>query len=66
MGIADFNRLRSRFGSTDADPGFDPEVDVDGDGAVGIVDFNRLRGSFGEPPGPSGLACAGSAPCPPI
>ncbi|MDJ0866544.1 MAG: thrombospondin type 3 repeat-containing protein [Myxococcota bacterium] len=66
VGIADFNRLRSRFGSTDADPGFDPEVDVDGDGAVGIVDFNRLRGSFGEPPGPSGLACAGSAPCPPI
>ena len=64
VGIPDFNAFRARFGLTDTDPGFDPAVDHNGDGAVGIPDFNVFRSYFGQPPGPSGLACAGTVPCP--
>lgn len=39
--------------------------DLDCDGAVGNPDFNAFRSAFGGVPGPSGLACAGTAPCPP-
>ncbi len=46
------------------DPDFDPNLDANGDEAVGIPDFNTLREFFGGPPGPSGLACAGTIPCP--
>ncbi|MDJ0864963.1 MAG: S8 family serine peptidase [Myxococcota bacterium] len=64
VGIPDFNVLRAQFGRTETDPGFDPAVDHDGDGAVGIPDFAVFRAHFGGPPGPSGLECAGTAPCP--
>ena len=66
VGISDFNRLREQFGRTEADPAFDPDVDADGNGAVGIADFNALRAAFGGPPGPSGLPCAGTTPCPEV
>ncbi|MDJ0864785.1 MAG: thrombospondin type 3 repeat-containing protein [Myxococcota bacterium] len=64
VGIPDFNVLRGQFGLTDEDPGFDPAVDHNEDGAVGIPDFNVFRSFFGGPPGPSGLECAGTVPCP--
>ena len=64
VGIADFNVLRAQFGLADADPRFDPAVDTNGDGAIGNPEFNLLRGTFGGPPGPSGLVCAGTVPCP--
>ena len=64
VGIPDFNVLRSQFGLTDEDPGFDPAVDHNGDGAIGILDFNVFRSFFGQVPGPSGLGCAGTVPCP--
>ncbi len=64
VGIADFNVLRTQFGLADSSPLFDPAVDMNGDGAIGIPEFNLVRGSFGGAPGPSGLECAGTVPCP--
>jgi hypothetical protein len=31
---------------------------------IGAAEFLMLGGAFGKAPGPSGLACAGSVPCP--
>ncbi|MDJ0870058.1 MAG: thrombospondin type 3 repeat-containing protein, partial [Myxococcota bacterium] len=64
VGIADFGVLRRQFGLLDTDPGFDPAVDTNGDGGIGLPEFNLLSRCFGGPPGPSGLACAGTVPCP--
>ena len=43
---------------------FNSAIDSDGDNAVGSLDFNFFRGEFGLSPGPSGLGCAGTIPCP--
>jgi hypothetical protein len=37
--------------------------DLDVDGVTGIPDALILRSYLGSPPGPSGLSCAGMAPC---
>jgi subtilisin family serine protease len=63
VGAGDFNLLRGQLGRRAGDPGFDPRFDHDGDGVVGSSDFNFLRSQLASPPGPSGLLCAGSAPC---
>ncbi len=64
VGVPDFNVLRAQFGKDEGDADFDPDVDHNGDGGVGIPDFSVLRSFFGGPPGPSGLSCAGTVPCP--
>jgi len=64
VGVLDFSAFRKAYGSTAGSPGWDPELDANGDGAIGISDFALVRASFGSSPGPSGLACAGSVPCP--
>lgn len=64
VGLSDFNVLRLQFGKQNGDTDFDPDVDFDGNGVVGLSDFNILRSLFGGPPGPSGLDCAGTIPCP--
>jgi hypothetical protein len=38
-------------------------VDLTGDGGTGVPDFFLLASAWGNPAGPSGLACAGTAPC---
>jgi hypothetical protein len=62
--LSDLSVFRIGFGRRLGDPGYDPNLDLDGNGAVGISDFSRLRGYFGGASGPSGLACAGTIPCP--
>ena len=62
VGGSDFNQLRLCFGL--APTGMCLGLDSDEDGVVGGADFNAMRALFGGPPGPSGLACAGSSPCP--
>ena len=37
--------------------------DLDSSGAIGDDDIAYAASSFGKPPGPSGLACAGTIPC---
>ena len=64
VGLQDFSIMRRVFGSAAGSPGFDPIADMDGDGIVDIIDFARWLSGFGDPPGPSGLACAGTIPCP--
>jgi len=64
VGTLDFMRLRHAFGTTADSAGWDAQLDANGDGVIGSFEMNLMRDSFGAPPGPSGLACAGSAPCP--
>jgi hypothetical protein len=53
--------FKSQFGLAS---GANPEVDADCDGGVGALDFLVFKSRFGGAPGPSGLACAGTPPCP--
>jgi hypothetical protein len=65
-GISDFTILKIEFGGTA--PGYNENVDMDCNNAIGISDFTLLKVNFGTSYGPgqtvSGLACAGSPPCP--
>jgi hypothetical protein len=63
VGVSDFLLLKLSFGSQTGGPGWNPAVDASGDGSIGIEDFLAFRKAYGSPPGPSGLACAGSIPC---
>ncbi len=65
VGGGDFITFRGAFGSSLGQPAFDPDVDSDGDDVIGGADFISFRSLFGDPPGPSGLACAGTPPCSP-
>jgi hypothetical protein len=57
----DFTAFTGGFGSTV--PPADPNLDFDENGAVDGLDFSNFAAGFGGFPGPSGLPCAGSAPC---
>jgi hypothetical protein len=63
VGLGDIARLAARLPSTFADPEYEAALDADGDGAIGDAEADLVSGGFGGPPGPSGLACAGSVPC---
>jgi len=68
VGVPDVVFLASSFEREAADPRFDPDTDLDGDGATDDADFEIFRAMMSGPPGPSGLACAqpfhdGSTPC---
>lgn len=60
---ADFEIFRSGFGGEDGDPDFLDAADHNGDGGVGIADYTAHQQLSGAAPGPSGLPCAGVAPC---
>jgi hypothetical protein len=63
VGIQDLMSLGAALGSAAGDPGYAPALDVDGDGAIGDPELAFFASQFGRLPGPSGLGCAGSAPC---
>ena len=63
-GISDYGILLTSYGRVTGDPLYDPDVDANGDGAVGMQDYGMFLGAFTHSPGPSGLACAGTIPCP--
>jgi subtilisin family serine protease len=63
-GIVDASDL-AIFNAALLSPTYTPDVDADGDVAIGQSDYRVLRSHYGGPPGPSGLACAGTVPCPP-
>ena len=60
----DFGLLRNAYLTSAGAPAYDEDIDADSDGVIGSKDFSVLKNSFLEPPGPSGLACAGTIPCP--
>jgi len=61
VGGPDFACFTANFGKTGH-----PLVacDINCDGLVGGPDFGLFTASFGKTVGPSGLSCAGTAPCP--
>ncbi len=62
VGGGDLATLKANF--LVAVPPASPDIDFDGDGTVGGGDLAILKTFFLGPPGPSGLACAGTIPCP--
>ena len=61
---ADWTRFQLQVGKTAATAGFDARFDANGDGVIDMSDAMLAFRNYGGPPGPSGLACAGTAPCP--
>ena len=59
----DFVTLSVAFGTVLGGAGYDPTCDHDESGGIFAPDFVTLSVFFGGPPGPSGLACAGTVPC---
>jgi hypothetical protein len=64
VGGPDLLILGRGFGSSAGDPDFDPKADMNGDGVIGGPDLGLWYPLFLMPAGPSGLACAGTIPCP--
>ena len=60
----DFLIFRGQIGQPSVAPTYN-KADINCSGAVNAQDFVLFRGLLGYPPGPSGLACAGTVPCPP-
>lgn len=58
--LTDFNIVLANFGNPATGV-----TDMDADGDTDLNDFNLFVAAFGGPPGPSGLACAGTVPCTP-
>ena len=61
---ADFGLLRSVLGQAAGFNATAAAADMNGSGTVTTADFGLLRARLGTTPGPSGLACAGTVPCP--
>ena len=57
--IGDLNALLANFGVA-----ADLPTDIDCNGSTVVGGLNALLAKFGTPPGPPGLACAGTIPCP--
>ena len=64
VGSPDVNALVGAIGTREGDATWNSAFDISGDGAVGMPDFALTIGAIGTAPGPSGLACAGTVPCP--
>jgi hypothetical protein len=63
-GTQDFLLLRRSFGESSGSPNFLAGADLDANGVIGGSDFSGWLRRFGSEPGPSGLGCAGTPPCP--
>ena len=61
---ADFGLLRSVLNQSALSSPTAADADLNGSGVVTTSDFAILRARLNTAPGPSGLACAGSVPCP--
>ena len=61
---ADFGLLRSVLGQSAGFNATAAASDLNSSGTVTTADFGLLRARLGTTPGPSGLACAGTPPCP--
>jgi hypothetical protein len=70
VGGTDWAILVACLGAMSGTPGGPPddplcsESDLTEDAVVGAPDFQLFTSMFGSPPGPSGLECAGTSPCP--
>ena len=64
VGPGDFVSFSQAYLTGQGDPGYDPDIDLDGNGAITPTDFGLFSPMYLGFPGPSGLWCAGSIPCP--
>jgi len=64
VGLSDFGIFGAAYGASSSDDHYDARADHNADGSIGLLDFGVFSQRWGNPPGPSGLACAGSVPCP--
>jgi hypothetical protein len=64
VGGPDLMLLGRAYGFSRGDARYDADLDLDGDGTIDADDYDALSRKFTRPPGPSGLACAGSPRCP--
>lgn len=60
----DYAILRSVIGKAYSFSENAANSDLNGSGSVTASDYAIMRGQIGLPPGPSGLECAGTVPCP--
>jgi hypothetical protein len=61
VGTPDYAPIGANIGQpTSAYPG----ADVNCDGGIGTPDYAHVGANIGGAPGPSGLSCAGTIPCP--
>jgi murein DD-endopeptidase MepM/ murein hydrolase activator NlpD/ribosomal protein L27 len=60
----DLGLLRLAFFSSPGAPNWNPDADLTDDFIVNTADLGAMRAAFFGPPGPSGMSCAGTAPCP--
>jgi len=58
VNMLDLSLMKGVFNSAD------PDADLNGDGVVNFLDLSLLKGLFNKEPGPSGLGCKGTIPCP--
>ena len=61
VGNPDYAPIGQWFGQAMANY---PGADVNCDGTIGNPDYAPVGAGFATPPGPSGLSCAGTSPCP--
>ena len=61
---SDFLTFQNRFNT--AAPSYDEQVDLDCSGLIAGNDFLAFQNLFNKAPGPSGLACASTPPCPAV
>jgi hypothetical protein len=47
VNVSDFNILKSTFGKSQGDPGYDDRADFTGDHVVNVSDFNFQKANFG-------------------
>jgi hypothetical protein len=60
----DYVLFRAQLGQPSFSPTYNKaDINCNG-GAVNAQDYVLFRGLLGSTPGPSGLACAGTVPCP--
>jgi hypothetical protein len=63
VGWSDRAAVEQAFGASVGDARYDPDLDLGGNGAIGSHERLETARRHGSAPGPSGLACAGVAPC---
>lgn len=64
VGAADLNAMKAAWQCASSDGCYDADIDADQDNVIGASDLNGLKANWQGVPGPSGLSCAGTTPCP--
>lgn len=57
INFTDITAFVPAFNSSVGDPNYDPDIDINSDGAIAFIDFITLTNSFLEEPGPSATPC---------